>query len=176
MIRKFFFLIAFLLAGCTNSQPVEQENRNLSTNSFPEEFTIKIPSNFQGPLVRQDGSSAYWNYDDRTAHRKPEDILIEFYKMPISCLPSITGASNTLSLQNTGGRTVWGRVNAWDYMDLEGWESPYDLSNVVCQKDFLHTHSLCSEKNGKTVVICINQISDNPKQAEEIFSTFKWNN
>jgi len=35
-------------------------------------------------------------------------------------------------------------------------------------------YALCSEKDGKRVVVCIQQMTDNPKLAEEIFSTFRW--
>lgn len=35
-------------------------------------------------------------------------------------------------------------------------------------------YSLCSEKDGKTVVICISQMTDNPQLAEDIFKTFRW--
>lgn len=33
---------------------------------------------------------------------------------------------------------------------------------------------LCAEKDEKTVVICINQLKDNPQLAEDIFKTFAW--
>jgi hypothetical protein len=35
-------------------------------------------------------------------------------------------------------------------------------------------YALCSEKDGKTVVICISQMQDDPKLAQEIFETFRW--
>lgn len=35
-------------------------------------------------------------------------------------------------------------------------------------------YSLCSQHNGKTVLICISQRVDNPALAEEIFKTFRW--
>jgi hypothetical protein len=35
-------------------------------------------------------------------------------------------------------------------------------------------YALCSEKDGKTVVICISQMTDNREQAKEIFETFRW--
>ena len=33
---------------------------------------------------------------------------------------------------------------------------------------------LCSQKDGKQVLICVSEITDNPQLAEQIFSTFKW--
>lgn len=35
-------------------------------------------------------------------------------------------------------------------------------------------YALCSQRGDKTVVICLQQMKDDPKQAEEIFSTFRW--
>lgn len=35
-------------------------------------------------------------------------------------------------------------------------------------------YALCSEREGKRVVVCVQQMTDNPKLAEEIFSTFHW--
>jgi hypothetical protein len=35
-------------------------------------------------------------------------------------------------------------------------------------------YGFCAEKDDKRVVVCIEQITDNPKLAEEIFSTFRW--
>lgn len=34
--------------------------------------------------------------------------------------------------------------------------------------------ALCSEGNGKTVLVCITQMTDNPDLAKEIFETFRW--
>jgi hypothetical protein len=35
-------------------------------------------------------------------------------------------------------------------------------------------YALCSQRGDKTVVICLQQMKDDPKMAEEIFSTFRW--
>jgi hypothetical protein len=35
-------------------------------------------------------------------------------------------------------------------------------------------YALCSGKDGKTVVICISQVTDNPDLARRIFETFRW--
>jgi hypothetical protein len=35
-------------------------------------------------------------------------------------------------------------------------------------------YALCSEKDGKTVLICISQVTDNPDLAKQIFETFRW--
>ncbi|MDD4319841.1 MAG: hypothetical protein PHW10_05990 [Candidatus Peribacteraceae bacterium] len=35
-------------------------------------------------------------------------------------------------------------------------------------------YALCSEKDGKTVLICVTQVIDNPDLAKQIFETFRW--
>lgn len=90
------------------------------------------------------------------------------------CSAALTGVSQTSLLDETEGG--WGRVDFFEmydsghgYLDYEG-ERPFcaQPSSAVSR------YAFCSQKDGKTVVICISQMTDNPELAEEIFSTFKW--
>lgn len=38
------------------------------------------------------------------------------------------------------------------------------------------SYVFCAEQDNKTIMICIDQQTDNPKLAEEIFNTFRWKN
>lgn len=60
---------------------------------------------------------------------------------------------------------------------------PEEINRISCrqrQRDYEvqnginSAYALCSEKNGKTVVICISQVTDDPDLAEQIFETFRW--
>jgi len=91
----------------------------------------------------------------------------------LSCSPSLIGASKTQSLPGTNGSTTWGKV---DFFDI--WKGDYAPGEQPrCRPmggENGAGYAFCSEKDGKTVLICISQVTDNPKLAEEIFGTFRW--
>ena len=72
-----------------------------------------------------------------------------------------------------GEKTQWGRSDLNDLMEQEGYTPSYETGNVKCG-GAPNVYAFCSERAGKTIVICINQTTDNPTLAEEIFKTFKW--
>ncbi|MBI3816311.1 hypothetical protein HY285_02065 [Candidatus Peregrinibacteria bacterium] len=41
-------------------------------------------------------------------------------------------------------------------------------------RPYASSYILCSEKGNVQVAVCISQVTDNPKLAEDIFSTFHW--
>jgi len=116
------------------------------------------------------------------------DFTITIHQQPsqFSCSPAITGASQTQVMEGTNGDTSWGKVDAFDRL-------PYDFApgtQPLCRPPVLEwsffgemeykrisddaAYALCSEKDGKRVLICISQMTDNPQLAEEIFRTFRW--
>lgn len=110
-----------------------------------------------------------------------DEYRIEFFAMQKSCSPSLTGTSQLVPLTRANGEAMWGRVKR---------ASPFTHPQPSCQPPLLNAHEngnpldgtakygsaylLCSEKNGKSVMICLTQTSDTPQLAEEIFSTFRW--
>jgi hypothetical protein len=61
--------------------------------------------------------------------------------------------------------------------------SPEEINSISCRQrrrdhELQHginsAYALCSEKNGKTIVICVSQVTDNPDFAKQIFETFRW--
>jgi hypothetical protein len=98
------------------------------------------------------------------------------------CSPSLTGTSQTEPLASANGKAEWGKVvllNAYDaYIDAICRPSTAGCTQREIFEGSCKTtggaYALCSEKDGKTVVICISQMTDNPKQAKEIFETFRW--
>lgn len=90
-----------------------------------------------------------------------------------NCSPQLTGASITQSISKDSS---WGKVDFFEQYAGESGTIDYEGMRPFCAgpSESPHRYALCSQKNGKTVVICIEQMTDNPDLAEEIFSTFRW--
>jgi hypothetical protein len=176
-MKKFLYCLAptLLLYSCINGQS------NISTSKISSESKnlfqvaiIDLPSSYQGPIIRGDGQSiAYWNYEDSTALRKPEDISIIADKPSDLCSIAITGASKMTELTGINGKAEWGKADLQELEKQEGYIAPFNTENVKCG-GAPHVYALCSRKNDRTVVICINQQQDNPELAKQIFETFRW--
>jgi len=120
---------------------------------------------------------------------KSNDIDIELYSdsTVYSCAPSLTGASRTQGLPATGKYSVWGKVDAFDTPNPDfppdsqplcrppilKWDYDESRGGILRLSDDA-AYVLCSEKDGKRVLICISQVTDDPKLAEQIFKTFRW--
>lgn len=104
-----------------------------------------------------------------------------------SCSASITGVSESESLSRANDKTIWGKVDAFDAPNPDfppdtqprcrppvlKWD--YDISRGgVIRLSNDAAYALCSEKDDKTVLVCLSQVTDNPALAEKIFSTFRW--
>jgi hypothetical protein len=48
------------------------------------------------------------------------------------------------------------------------------LRKYEIKQGLYSAYAMCSEKDGKTVVICISQMKDDPEMAKDIFETFRW--
>ena len=148
---------------------------------------MQLPKQIIKTIHRANKSDAYLTYDNTTVQRELTDFSIHVYppesiRTPSSCSPSITGASRTSPLETTSGKTNWGRVDAYDTPESLDREpvlcSPPKVSWLIDAEGNAKLESsayaLCSEKDGKTVVICIGQMTDNPEMAKQIFETFRW--
>jgi hypothetical protein len=110
---------------------------------------------------------------------KANDYSIIIRTPTSKCSPTITGASEATPLPEDNSQTIWGKVDMFDHLNFESGDGAYGpLRDVVCRKmpesGLAAVYALCSEKDGKTVVICISQMTDNREQAKEIFETFRW--
>jgi hypothetical protein len=116
--------------------------------------------------------------------------IILFGRNPVACTPFALGVSD-LQEREVEGTKVWtGRVDAFDSWGYATYEVDYEdpppcMPPVESYRplpggdwaeriDGTQAYALCSEKDGKRVVVCVQQMTDNPKLAEEIFSTFRW--
>ncbi len=99
-----------------------------------------------------------------------------------SCSPSITGVEQMQELTGTNGKTQWAKEpRPSPHGDYPGKLCHTSKSSLTKEEYWNNegeekagTYVLCSEKGGKTVLICIDQVNDDPKLAEEIFKTFRW--
>ncbi len=91
------------------------------------------------------------------------------------CSTSLTGASALTLLSLSKGRAEWGRVDHFENEKMGEFET--EEQKPICRpptNEGAAGYALCSEHNGKTVVICINQMKDDPAMAKQIFETFRW--
>ena len=98
---------------------------------------------------------------------------IEIYHLQeSSCPPPNFGISNYTKNKNG---MMWGRVDYWD-------RGPGFPPEPLCRPPVVHfdvdspakTYGFCAEKDDRTVLICISQMTDNPSLASQIFSSFRW--
>ncbi len=93
-----------------------------------------------------------------------------------TCAAKTTGIFDSpLSVTNTN--SAWAKVDFFEKFDSrgQGWidyGDPYPLCATL--GSYEARYAFCSEKNGKTVVICISQMKDDPAMAKQIFETFRW--
>jgi len=180
---KFFIIgIASLsLSSCieyeTSQQPVPE---NFSLYRSENGYAVAVPLGYTYSEPAPSGKYYYFGYPNTD----PQGMSsIEFYPVT-TCSSTLTGASQTTSIPNTNGTTGWGRV---DYFDTMGYLFEGTAANdVLCRPPAFvfdeyeqktgsaQAYAFCSEKDGKTVLICISQVTDNPELAEQIFSTFQW--
>ena len=188
-------IICCILAGCQiiGSQP---DSRNqISGSSMPYEssnykeylntefkYKIQIPYTAYRHTKSTTGASIGFGTISFLADPKPNDFEIGIDVVNAKCSPSITGSSQTSPLVNAGADADWGRVDAYDTPESLDREpvlcSPPKVSWLIDAEGNAKLESsayaLCSEKDGKTVVICIGQMTDNPEMAKQIFETFRW--
>ena len=178
-----FTLFTFLLAACNQSLSSDDSigNRQLSTgwHSYTNtafNYTIDVPIAAYIPNKSETGAQIFFGnipFMGKGAKADAYDVLL-YGKRSSPCVPSLTGTSQVTSVPNANEKAEWGSVDIWKSLERNGWDPPYDPQNVVCTPATKNVYAFCSEKDGKTVVICINQMTDNPALAKEIFETFRW--
>jgi|GEM_PF-4892855 len=192
MKKVFLFISTFIifstLIACSKSS-ISDHQVSLVLHSLNEElwdnFSLSSSEIFVKKILRDDGSYAFMTYDNAFQKRIESDFAVHVYPpetTQIVCSPNNLGVMSYDWKEH--GLSHWGKVTYWDHPIKEGVE---DLPSTICtppelwgEKWYTRTpeqyaaYALCSEKDGKRVVICIQQMTDNPALAEEIFSTFKW--
>lgn len=137
-------------------------------------YLINVPLGFKYAEKAPSDEYYYFGYpiDVKNVVRS-----IEFYNSEIStCTPFLTGASTMIELPDANGFAVWGRMDFFKMYSGEGGIIDHEGERPLCAQPSSseNRYAFCSEKNGKTIVICIEQSTDDSKLAEEIFQTFRW--
>jgi len=89
-----------------------------------------------------------------------------------NCSSHVTGTSQTWKIPERGAETVWGKV---DYFDVYWTRDFPNATPPVCTVPKNGAgYALCSEKDGKVVIVCISQRHDNEELAKQVFETFRW--
>ncbi len=163
--------MALYLAGCSASNQPNTTSIHTTVDTRysyqASEYVVDIPSDFVDR--KADQKTTFFGYANTSI---TGDVLIKIIDSNSSCSPSLTGASQTEQLPNANGKAEWGKV---DYFDIYYTGDFPNMQEPLCRPIVSGAgYALCSEKDGKTVVICISQMTDNSKQAKEIFETFRW--
>lgn len=160
-MKKYLFVLLACIA-CTNQFPTRIVSFQNASFAIYDNWTV------------WESENDHWSIDNIFANTidKADEIQMSVHALNIACSPSLTGVSKPT---NIGEESEWGKVDAWEIAKRGG--RPFNFTTVLCQEGApkpTSQYAFCSEKNGKTVVICLSQMTDDPKMAEEIFNTFRW--
>lgn len=175
-MRKLLMIIGIFVAfsgcGLPDGEKINNTENTLQKFSFSEiELSVSEDLKIR-PSADQDHRILDNDFNNNDLDQ-PHEYRIEFFSTSMNCSPSLTGASQMQALSNANGQVQWGKVDLSDLMGQEGYMPSYDTDNVKCGTT-ANAYALCAERDGRTVVICINQVADNPAFAEETFETFRW--
>jgi hypothetical protein len=148
-------------------------------------LTVEIPGHLF-KFLNRDSVVFDSNPSNDPSSESDYTITIQEVVFAPPCSEKFTGASSLESLLNTNGKTIWGRVDAYDSYQpsfpLEQmpfcrppvlqWDANWETGIDRISNDAAYV--LCSENGDKRVLICVSQVTDNPQLAEEIFRTFRW--
>ena len=146
----------------TNSKSVVKLNQY---KSDVYHYSIEAPLNFEI------GKHAVQGIIKGPGFYSPDGTNVDIYEDSFPCSPELTGASETTKLTTANGMAEWGRVNIFD---SGGMDFPPDFKDLCRPPVYGSAYVFCSEKEEKTVVVCISQVKDDAELAKKIFETFKW--
>lgn len=168
-------MTALGLVACSNklhSDPaVSGNNKMFQYTNEDVGYALSVPKEFS--FRTDDDEGMYFGYPESlpTGH-----FFIQIFDRPTdskqltNCKGTEIGVYHPIIDENGERvRMVWGKV---DYHPLDPPE-PHPL----CQSAFGSTvgsYELCSIKDEKQVIICINQKTDNYEFAKKILDTFQW--
>lgn len=165
--------VLLLLVSCTGNRQHAMTSEEFQSYESPLGYIIDAPIDFNYSQFSPSGKYYYFGYpvENKTGMRSVE---IHDSDIP-ACSQIILGTSKTTSIVNANGTAIWGRVDFFDNEKLGDFHT--EEEKPICRPSTAKQgagYALCSEKNGKTVLICISQETDNPTLAKQIFETFRW--
>ncbi len=109
------------------------------------------------------GRVDFWDIDNVFYHRGLADLP----SISPLCHPPFPPDDTDRLSPSCGGKVP--RDEAEEHGMCGQWRRDYELEHGLYS-----AYALCSEKDGKTVVICVSQVTDDPDLARSIFETFRW--
>lgn len=191
------FVIIFSLTGCN----LEKDKNDIAASS--DCFHTAVVSNGMLVAKKCDGPSINWRkYRENNIaiyipgnlfkfqsnndvifetnftndSDKPEDYSIKLVSLfdsknkNITCTPSTIGSTEATKIDDPN--SLKGKVDFFE--KYSAGDMPPDFADLCRPPVSGAAYAFCSEKENKTVLICISQITDNPQLAEDIFKTFRW--
>lgn len=192
-MKNIYLIFALLLfTSCSRNQQNQFYDSSHSSSSLSNTSSISLPIQklfsedilgyqLQLPpeLIFQANGKAGQVFDTWNVNKSStlKDYSVEFYNSGTNCSPTTLGVSKPTDISTADTKTLWGKVDFWKiYGGAQGYID-YDGPHPICNEgngENGAAYALCSEKDGKTVLICISQVSDNPGIATQIFDSFKW--
>jgi hypothetical protein len=188
-------ILCLVFAGCSGGQPLASNGSicvdgHSCTKTFesPEKgYSIDVPVEFSRWTTFSEGMTgpSYPYFTTPLAENQQPNKAVTIFYPSGSCSPSLTGTSEVTDLLGTNEHVSWGKL------DSSQWSQDKAYPDALCKVPLVNcpqeeywsgkgcqgpgsAYALCSEKDGKTVVICISQMTDDPQLAEDIFKTFRW--
>jgi hypothetical protein len=191
IMNKFFIIIysVLLVSCCASKTPAGVTTpKYIIRSEISDVKSIQIHSSHIQEVAETEDNNWLSYVDDiddfiiaypaDTPKKKPvfmSDMSMEKAESGSTCTAALTGASELVQLDNSAEKIQWGRVDFFEKYGGDGWID-YDGPRPLCAQpaEAVQRYALCSEKGGKTVVICIYQMKDNPELAKKVFETFRW--
>jgi hypothetical protein len=135
-----------------------------------EHYCLSVPSNFD-KLIGENNLSVYTTPLDTPLEKT---VVIQPFFSSKSCSQAITGASSLKPISAERPNLLFGRVDLFD-TQYEN-ESVDPQGNSFCHPtpNNRNTYALCTNNKERTLVVCLNQATDSPDLAKQIFETFQW--
>ncbi len=166
-----FFILSLIGCDSMHIELVAQNKQTISKNGIQ----LTIPKKIFQEIERGDGSFAFPTYDPMNVRREPNDYSIYLYSNVTSCSKQDLGISILEKITTQNADAFWGHVDAYDNLGIgDLGEVKQNPECIPPTRDKGGAYVLCAEKDGRNISICITQQTNNPKLAEDIFSTFRW--
>jgi len=121
-------------------------------------------------VCNTEGGYTFW-YPLWIEENEERQVDVYAYDLKEPCSPDTIGAS-FINKMGIVEESFWGKV---DYYDIY-WSGDFpNATSPVCRYSVGEVgYGFCSQRDNKTVIICVEQLQDDPQLAKEIFETFRW--
>lgn len=162
---KKYILLSLVLAACSSNTTTDGDDfcdKNYQYCLSKER--LSSGSKWE-PSMGMHGKTTSHTTSNNYPTNDPKSIYMEIYNN--ECPLTIRHMEEIRQTENT----IWGQVVYKPSNDPAPGEN-----DVFCPplKPATSSYAFCAKKGEKAVAICLQQMTDNPDLAEEIFRTFRW--